>query len=94
MKYIHIDNEEYYEDRFSDCCDLPIFFQTDICVGCQKHTTFKIKKMTIELSDQNLDFLEDMLIGQLELFEKEGDDFSKDYCEKINKLLKEIQKQL
>ena len=42
MKYIHIDNEEYYEDRFSYCCDLPIFFQTDICVYCEEHCKYYI----------------------------------------------------
>ena len=94
MKYIHIDNEEYYEDRFSDCCDLPIFFQTDICVGCQKHTTYKIVNMNIDITKESLLFLEDLLIGQLELFEKEKDEFSENYCKKINKALTEIQEQL
>jgi hypothetical protein len=64
MKYIYIDNEEYYEDRFSDCCDLPIFFQTDICIGCQKHTTYKIINMNIDITKQSLLFLQDLLIGQ------------------------------
>ncbi len=44
MKDIYIENEEYYEDRLSNCCNLPIFFQTDICIGCENHTTFIIIK--------------------------------------------------
>ena len=44
MKNIYTGTEEYYEDRISDCCNLPIFFQTDICIGCENHTTFKIIK--------------------------------------------------
>ena len=94
MKNIYTGTEEYYEDRISDCCNLPIFFQTDICIGCENHTTFKIIKMNIELKSENLSFLEDMLIGQLELFEKENDEFSNEYCEKIKKVLIEIQEQL
>ena len=96
MTYIHIDNEEYYEDRFSDCCDLPIFFQTDICIGCQKHTTYKIINMNIDITKESLLFLEDLLIGQLELIsrDKDKDAIQQDYFEKINKLLKEIQEQL
>ena len=90
MKYIHIDNEEYYEDRFSKCCDLPIFFQTDICIGCKEHATFKIIKMNIDLTKESFDFLEDFLIGQLEMYEKYDDEFSINYCKKINKLLKEM----
>ena len=96
MTYIHIDNEEYYEDRFSYCCDLPIFFQTDICIGCQKHTTYKIINMNIDITKESLLFLEDLLIGQLELIsrDKDKDAIQQDYFEKINKLLKEIQEQL
>ena len=44
MKDIYIGTEEYYEDRLSNCCNLPIFFQTDICMGCENHTTFTIIK--------------------------------------------------
>tara|TARA_R100000152_G_C6727993_1_gene153026 strand:+ start:136 stop:405 length:270 start_codon:yes stop_codon:yes gene_type:complete len=87
-------NEEYYEDRLSNCCGLPIFFLTDICIGCKEHSNYKIIKMNIELKSESLSFLEDMLIGQLELFEKENDEFYNEYCEKIKKVLIEIQEQL
>ena len=43
------------------------------------------------MKSENLSFLEDMLIGQLELYEKEDED---DYCKKIKKVLKEIQEQI
>tara|TARA_R100001594_G_scaffold59602_1_gene93572 strand:+ start:213 stop:503 length:291 start_codon:yes stop_codon:yes gene_type:complete len=96
MKYIHIDNEEYYEDRFSDCCDLPIFFQTDICVGCQKHTTYKIINMNIDITKESLLFLERILISELELAlrHKDKDAIQQDHFEKVNKALTEIQEQL
>jgi len=92
VKYIIIKNEEYNENTLSVCCELPVFEQTDICIGCEEHKEFKIiKKMNIELKSENLSFLEDMLIGQLELYEKEDED---DYCEKIKKVLKEIKEQI
>lgn len=49
--------------------------------------------MNIELKSENLSFLEDMLMGQLELFEKENDEFSNEYCKKIKKVLIQIQQQ-
>ena len=50
--------------------------------------------MNIELKSENLSFLEDMLMGQLELFEKENDEFSNEYCKKIKKVLIQIQEQI
>tara|TARA_R100001443_G_scaffold23986_3_gene36109 strand:- start:456 stop:746 length:291 start_codon:yes stop_codon:yes gene_type:complete len=96
MKYIHIDNEENYEDRFSDCCDLLIFFQTDICIGCQKHTTYKIINMNIDITKESLLFLERILISELELAlrHKDKDAIQQDHFEKVNKALTEIQEQL
>tara|TARA_R100000781_G_scaffold84165_1_gene51803 strand:- start:591 stop:740 length:150 start_codon:yes stop_codon:yes gene_type:complete len=44
IKYIIIKNEEYNEHTFSVCCELPVFEQTDICIGCEEHTQFKIIK--------------------------------------------------
>tara|TARA_Y100000401_G_C8168621_1_gene148010 strand:- start:158 stop:277 length:120 start_codon:yes stop_codon:yes gene_type:complete len=38
--------------------------------------------------------LEDLLIGQLEMWQQESDEFSIDYCKKINKILTEIQEQI
>jgi hypothetical protein len=32
--------EEYYEDRLSNCCQAVIYFQTDICSYCNKHTEY------------------------------------------------------
>jgi hypothetical protein len=47
--------------------------------------------MNIDLTKESFNFLEDFLIGQLEMYEKYDDEFSINYCKKINKLLKEIQ---
>jgi hypothetical protein len=68
-----------------DCGDAEPNYNNDFCsVGCYD------QRVIIELSKQNIYFLEDVLINQLELFEKENDKFSEDYCNKINQLLKQI----
>ena len=94
MKTVNINNEEYYEDRESICCNLPVYFQTDLCVGCQEHCEYLITKVSIDFSKENILMLEDLLIGQLEMWQQESDEFSIDYCKKINKILTEIQEQI
>tara|TARA_Y100000593_G_scaffold88017_1_gene169535 strand:- start:955 stop:1245 length:291 start_codon:yes stop_codon:yes gene_type:complete len=91
---VNLNNQEYYEDRISNCCGLSIFSGTDICVACENHTTYKITKMNIELKSESLYLLEDLLIGQLELCEQENDESTNDYRKQINNVLTEIQKQL
>jgi len=44
IKYIIIKDEQFKENTLSACCELPVFEQTDICIGCEEHTEFKIIK--------------------------------------------------
>tara|TARA_R100001163_G_scaffold11841_1_gene10899 strand:+ start:320 stop:604 length:285 start_codon:yes stop_codon:yes gene_type:complete len=93
MKTVNTKNEEYYEDRKSKCCNDAIYFSTDICVVCENHCEHSITKVTIDFSKDNLLMLEDLLIGQFEMWNQENDEFSIKYCKQINKILNEIQNQ-
>nr|MCK4930406.1 hypothetical protein [Nanoarchaeota archaeon] len=94
MKTVNTKTEEFYEDRKSNCCDASIYFSTDICVVCENHCEYLITTVSIDFSIDTLSMLEDLLIGQLEMWNKESDEFSLDYRKKINKILIEIQEQI